>query len=145
MGHTYGSYPVWPFRGQGCGLDWKMGIRLPGARQVATHMRDFLTGHRWWDWEPRQDLILEKGGKKEFLKTAAFNGEELLIYLPRRDSVAVSLACFEKGEALQFSSFKPGDGSYSKAKPLERLSDTLWLHVPRKVEDMVFIINSRTE
>jgi hypothetical protein len=56
-------------------------LDLEGAGQLS-HLKKFLEDHEWWNWELKDDLILDGKGVGELEKLAVKSGEKTLIYFP---------------------------------------------------------------
>jgi hypothetical protein len=61
--------------------NWKLLLDLEGAGQMS-HLKKFLEDHEWWNWELKDDLIMDGKGVGELEKLAVKSGEKTLIYFP---------------------------------------------------------------
>ncbi len=139
-GYTYGAFPVWSFRGAECGLDWKTGLRLPGAYQTATIMKSFLERHQWWQWESAQSVSIEGGNSSEAQIVAVATGkDELLIYFPSRDIAQVNTKRFEGRSEVQVEWFSLENGSMV-SEVVNIVDGSAWIQPPEDWEDAILIV-----
>ena len=135
-GFTYGAYPVWAMRSTHCGMDWRTALQLPGARQAATILRDFLGKYHWWEWQSLPAAFVRNPGEGETLQVAVKNLDRTgLVYLPFRDSVCLDLALLPEGNQGEMHWFRPDNGEI-----LEIKENNACLIPPKRWEDAVLII-----
>jgi hypothetical protein len=97
FGQVFGNNPIWHFDGGGlyaAPVTWQEALDSPGARSM-THLRNLLTGVRWWDLEPDLDQRLLTSGLRsdEDRAVAARSADRAfaLLYLPSAREIAVDL------------------------------------------------------
>jgi hypothetical protein len=137
-GHTYGAYPVWPMLKYECGMHWTQALLLPGASQIGTIMKDFITKYEWWNWTILNNKDRAKTGNVAVLTA----NDELLYYLPHGDSVTISQPGFKKWtEALWFN---PEDGRYEIIeKKNEKVVKGQTFYAPGWWDDAVLILSTK--
>jgi hypothetical protein len=59
--------------------NWKLLLDLEGAGQMV-HLKKFLEDHEWWNWELKDDLIVDGKGHGELEKLAVTSGKKILVY-----------------------------------------------------------------
>ena len=139
-GHTYGAFPIWPMRGQECGVTWRTALEFPGAFQVASIMKEFLNEHEWWKWQPLNDAFIERGGEGERLKVACRGMDnELILYFPENDSARISLKGLNISDPVSAKWFNPENGREVKIQDIDMINDKTWFIPPKRWEDAVLI------
>lgn len=141
-GHTYGAGPVWAMRGDGgdysCGYTWKRALAFPGARQIATIGKAFLTDHDWSDWTPAPQLVAGGDGKGESLKVGVTyqSGRAAAIYFSDNSSAAIRNIL--KG-SVAMNWFDPRNGQTLPAGRLD-VNQTGDVAPPADWEDAILVL-----
>lgn len=125
----------------GWGLSWQLAIQLPGAPQVAKILPNFLREHRWWQWQPRPDVLVDEDEKGEDRKVACQSAkDEYLVYFPQRDSGQINLDQMRLGKALVLTWFRPENGEQEPVKEYIIQENMLRCTPPKPWEDAILII-----
>lgn len=141
-GHTYGAGPIWPMRGIGgdysCGYTWEQALDFPGATQVATVAKAFLTEHLWSEWIPDGELIEGEAGEGESLKTAITlaSGDMALVYFSNNSQAKIKNT-LEKTALAHW--FDPRDGQTEKAGSFEQ-NEIQDMTPPDRWEDAILVL-----
>ena len=96
-GQVFGNNPIWHFDGGGlypAPVTWQEALDSQGAKSM-THLRNLMTGVRWWDLKPDVHSTLLTGGlgSDEDRAVAARSADRsfALLYLPSARDIVVDL------------------------------------------------------
>jgi len=141
-GHTYGSAPVWAMRGTegdyNCGYTWQQALNFPGTTQVAKIGTRFLSEHKWYQWEPKGELV-SYAGLGEELKAAVLSndGKSAAIYFSNNSHTTVNNIL--DGTA-KLAWFNPIDGKTVELEALEKGESRL-MAPPSRWEDAILTLS----
>ena len=96
-GQVFGNNPIWHFDGGGlypAPVTWQEALDSQGAKSM-THLRNLMTGVRWWDLKPDVDNTLLTGGlgsdEDRAVAARSADGSFALLYLPSARDIVVDL------------------------------------------------------
>lgn len=115
--HTYGNSNVWSFGSNQkyATEDWKEAVFSKGAQDMSQYSK-LMQELEWWNFAPRQSLIIEGINEKESLNTAQISSDsrEILIYISEKMDLKVDLTPL-LGEKIKAYWINPQTGKKLKA------------------------------
>ncbi len=115
-GHTYGCHDVWQFFDPACHpaingahIHWRDALELPAAQQMV-HVKNLLLSRPYLRRAPAPELLFDPAQTPAPCATQDANGSYAFVYVPRGDSVRVSLDGLANGKLLQAWCFNPRTG-----------------------------------
>jgi hypothetical protein len=84
--------------------NWEVLLNMEGAGQLI-HLKKFLEDYEWWNWEVKDDLILDGKGHGELEKLAVTSGKKVLVYCPDNSKFTL-----KQEPANKISWFNPKSG-----------------------------------
>ncbi len=120
IGHTFGQWPVWPFR-----EGWRAALDSPGSHAMA-HFRRFFESFEWWRTAPVADglfvggehFLVEGLGEMhgmDYASTGASESGDLIVtYVPTARRIRPDLARFGGG-TWSAVTFDPVSGEFGDA------------------------------
>ncbi|MDD4190373.1 MAG: DUF4038 domain-containing protein [Mangrovibacterium sp.] len=122
---------------------WKDRLNLEGAGQVK-YLKKLLDQHKWWNWEPAQNVILDGLGEGETLKTAcaSTNGRELLIYFADTVPATINLKRITASPRATVNWYDPRNGNTLNAGIYETCQAKSF-SPPDNWDDSVLIIEAK--
>lgn len=115
--HTYGNTNVWNFGSNPkyATEDWKEAVFSKGAQDMSQYSK-LMQELEWWNFAPRQSLIIEGINEKESLNTALFSPttQEILIYFSEKSEIKIDLSVLN-GKKIKAYWINPQAGKKLKA------------------------------
>jgi hypothetical protein len=105
-------------------------LDFEGAGQMG-YLKKFLEDHEWWNWELKDDLILEGKGVGELEKLAVKSGKKTLIYFPDNSKFTMKQ---EHADKMSWFNTKTGESIPSNGKLPNEISP------PDGWEDAVLVL-----
>jgi len=140
-GHTYGAGPIWSMRGNdgdyNCGYTWQQALDFPGAAQVASIAKAFISKYNWHEWVPNGKVI-SNPAQGEDLKAAVTSneGDLALVYFSNNSYTHVTNVL--KGDAKAFW-FYPRDGKMEELNRFDQ-GETRVVAPPSGWEDAILVL-----
>ncbi len=140
-GHTYGAGPIWSMRGNegdyNCGYTWQQALDFPGAVQLTQIAKKFLTDHKWYEWEPNEDVISETGYRESLKTSVATKSKDMvMVYFSNNSHTRVTNILEKNAEAFWFD---PQNGQIKKEDPFN-VNEKRTCAPPSKWEDAILVL-----
>lgn len=119
---------------------WKEKLYKNGARQIG-YLKLLLDEHKWWLWEPCQEIIVEGKGTNETLKAACKSDNEILVYFADTSAALINTKLLGNNRRIDCCWFDP---QFGNIHPIGKLTagKELIFQPPSDWEDAVLILEN---
>jgi hypothetical protein len=120
---------------------WRDRLNPEGATQVK-YLKTLLDMHRWWEWEPDQQILIEGAGDAETLKASckSIRGNELMIYFADTSAATIDLRKITTHENASATWFDPRNGNIHTLAGVLSTDQIFEFAPPDDWEDAVLIL-----